>query len=270
MKITAASLTNQEWLLVFSVFVALFVFIAAVIFIVYALFRALKLAEEQEQLQAFSVVTTACRHKEDKVVLQIDGEPTATTQTNSPFTCVDPCSPIQSSPPTAKIADEDTSTLDVEFEKSEKSEKQHVFDYNRELAETEFLMNKLRKQLTDQSTERKVMFNEKVEIMEKTAESPSIASPEVFTPLPAFSPIVEVITPPKQEVIASKKKLDRDQLPPLKSFTPPRVLTPHVLYKASATDKASLFSKTQRKMPVRQTFKRPHDYKSNVHPFSFE
>jgi len=293
--------TDQEWILVFAVLVALIVFIAAVICILYALIRALRLEEAREQIHVVSMVHNTApleifpRHSEhsinleekpDKVVLEMeaDKEKTGETQTQSSYTQMITCanSPCAASPESVKTmpspTDEDSSTLDVEFEKKSEPE------YERRLAESEFLMKKLREQLAGHSkNDRKVKFVDEPEIM--TGMPPSPASPDVMTPRGPLSPIIEPVALPVVSPIfapqsfaeaqslsskSARKPLDRGQLPPLKSFTPPRTLTPRF----HSFGQAPMVTMPQKpKLYVgRRTLKRPYSsiYKPVVHKFDFE
>jgi len=282
---------------VFAVLVALIVFTAAVICILYALIRALRMEEQREETHVINMIQNSApleicprssvhsvqsEAKSDRVVLEMDKEQTGETQTQSSFTRVitDTRSPSATSPQSTKTmpspADEDSSTLDVEFEKKS------VTEYERKLAENECLMNRLREQLAEQSKNgRKVWFDDEPEVF-MTGMPPS---PEAVTPQKQLSPVPEPIISPifssfieSKPLKPAKKKLDRGHLPPLKSFTPPRTLTPHHFSSSaphiSVPDQASLLMAPKKlKVPAsRRTFKRPNSsiYKPVVHQFTFE
>jgi len=288
--------TDQEWILVFAVLVALIVFTTAVICILYALIRALRLEEAREEAHFVSMVqntaplevfppipepSTNLDEKPDKVVLEMeaesDKEQTAETQTQSSYTRV---MTDAISPPTTKAmpspSSEGSSTLDVEFDK----EYQQVTDYERRLAETKCLMDKLRQQLADKpKMERKVWFDEEPDVI--------TASPEATTPKsvsihePASSPIFAPQSFSEPSPLKSKSgRKSFGQLPPLKSFTPPRTLTPRFLApakpvlppKCPESDQAPVVPQKTSVFANRRNLKRPYSsiYKPVVHPFTFE
>jgi len=310
------SLTNQEWIVLFAVTIALIVFIGAVICILYVLMGALRSEEACEEVHTVSMVQNKAKvcpvhpegrkthHALDKVVLEMeaDKEPIRETELQASYTQIIKYanSPSAASPESAETmpspTDEDSSTLDVEFEKKSAKE------YERRLAESEFLMKKLREQLAGHSkNDRKVKFVDEPEIM--TGMPPSPASPEALSPVvepfwvpkPAISPIfapkpfaeekpfwipepaISPIFAPKsfaeEKPLNSKsveKPLLRGQRPPLKSFTPPRSLTPQ----CSAPDQAALLMAPQKPKTFasRRTFKRPYSSidKPVVHQLIFE
>jgi len=276
-------LTNQEWILIVAVIVALVIFIGAVICIIYSVVRALHLDENREETHTVCTVKNSAlkakctRHNEVKkeqvvlqmesVVVEMDKEPSEPTEVQASFAQID--AQIATSPQStvsAKTmpspADEDSSTLEVEFDKKS------VTEYQRRLAETECLMNKLRQQLSEKpKPERKVWFNDEPEVfMNGMPPLPEAASSPIMSiPEPNISPIFAPMS-----FKSARKPLSSQQLPPLKSFTPPRSLTPQ----NSAPDQATLLMapKKPKGFAARRTFKRPHSSidKPVVHQFSFE